>query len=136
MGRWVESTRVERVTAPDALDAEPRAAKRAEAFDAGGGVVRAGRLEAARRPEKPGKRELVEANQPEQLASVLSKLEKVQTDFNDSQSGGIRVSLADLIVLGGCAAIEAAAKQAGHQVKVPFAPGRTDAVGLFFSSVA
>lgn len=68
-----------------------------------------------------------EANQPEELAKVLPMLVKVQSDFNAAQTGGKKVSLADLIVLGGCAAIEAAAKKAGHDVKVPFAPGRTDA---------
>lgn len=68
-----------------------------------------------------------EANSPEELAKILSILEKVQTEFNDSQSGGKKVSLADLIVLGGCAAVEAAAKAAGHDVQVPFTPGRADA---------
>jgi len=68
-----------------------------------------------------------EANRPEELAIVLPKLEKIQADFNSSQSGGKRVSLADLIVLGGCAAIEHAAKKAGQTVQVPFAPGRSDA---------
>ncbi|HLY17338.1 MAG TPA: catalase/peroxidase HPI [Bryobacteraceae bacterium] len=68
-----------------------------------------------------------EVNQPAVLAKVLEKLEAIQKDFNSSQSGGKKVSLADLIVLGGCAAIEAAAKRAGHDVKVPFSPGRTDA---------
>ena len=57
----------------------------------------------------------------------MQTLEKIQQDFNRSQSGGKKVSLADLIVLGGCAAVEEAAKKAGHDVKVPFAPGRTDA---------
>jgi catalase-peroxidase len=66
-------------------------------------------------------------NQPAQLASVLKKLEAVQADFNKTATGGKRVSLADLIVLGGCAAIEQAAKNAGHSVSVPFTPGRTDA---------
>ena len=66
-------------------------------------------------------------NQPAQLAKVLGKLEGIQKAFNDAQSGGKKVSLADLIVLGGCAAIEQAAKKAGHDVQVPFAPGRTDA---------
>ena len=66
-------------------------------------------------------------NQPAELASVLPVLEKVQADFNAAQSGGKKVSLADVIVLGGCAAVEAAAGKAGHDVKVPFAPGRTDA---------
>ena len=68
-----------------------------------------------------------EVNQPAELAKVLSTLEVIQKDFNGAQSGGKKVSLADLIVLGGCAAIEAAAKKAGHAVKVPFSPGRTDA---------
>ncbi len=66
-------------------------------------------------------------NQPEKLAVVLAGLEKVQQDFNGSQSGGKKVSMADLIVLGGCAAIEAAAKKAGNDVTVPFSPGRGDA---------
>ena len=68
-----------------------------------------------------------EVNQPAQLAEVLAKLEAVRKAFNDAQSGGKKVSLADLIVLGGCAAVEAAAKKAGHAVHVPFTPGRTDA---------
>ena len=68
-----------------------------------------------------------EANQPAELAKVLQTLEATQKDFNSAQSGGKKVSLADLIVLGGCAAVEAAAKKAGHDVKVPFSPGRTDA---------
>jgi catalase-peroxidase len=68
-----------------------------------------------------------EVNQPAELAKVLQKLEAIQKDFNGSQSGGKKVSLADLIVLGGCAAVEEAAKKAGHDVKVPFSPGRTDA---------
>jgi catalase-peroxidase len=68
-----------------------------------------------------------EVNQPAQLATVLQKLEHIQKEFNSSQSGGKQVSLADLIVLGGCAAVEAAAKKAGHAVTVPFTPGRTDA---------
>jgi catalase-peroxidase len=68
-----------------------------------------------------------EANQPGQLAKVLTALEGVQKAFNASAAGGKQVSLADLIVLGGCAAIEAAAKAAGHAVTVPFTPGRTDA---------
>ncbi len=68
-----------------------------------------------------------EVNQPAQLAKVLEKLEAIQKEFNAAQSGGKKVSLADLIVLGGCAAVEAAAKKAGHEVKVPFSPGRTDA---------
>jgi catalase-peroxidase len=72
-----------------------------------------------------------EANQPAELAKVLEKLEKIQTEFNGAQANGVRggkkASLADLIVLGGCAAIEEAAKKAGHDVKVPFSPGRTDA---------
>jgi catalase-peroxidase len=68
-----------------------------------------------------------EANQPARLAKVLKALEGVQQAFNASATGGKKVSLADLIVLGGCAAVEAAAKKAGHDVAVPFAPGRTDA---------
>jgi len=68
-----------------------------------------------------------EVNQPAELAKVLAKLEAIQKDFNAAQSGGKKISLADLIVLGGCAAVEAAAKKAGHAVTVPFAPGRTDA---------
>jgi catalase-peroxidase len=66
-------------------------------------------------------------NQPEQLAKVLKTLEGIQTEFNGAQSGGKKVSLADLIVLGGCGAIEQAAKNAGHKVTVPFTPGRMDA---------
>jgi len=68
-----------------------------------------------------------DVNQPAELAKVLAALEAIQKDFNSAQSGKKRVSLADLIVLGGCAAVEAAAKKAGHAVKVPFTPGRTDA---------
>src|SRR5215831_11820644 len=68
-----------------------------------------------------------EVNQPAQLAEVLLTLEAIQKEFNASQSGGKKVSLADLIVLAGCAAIEKAAKGAGHDVEVPFAPGRMDA---------
>ena len=68
-----------------------------------------------------------DVNQPTELANVLQKLEAIQKQFNASQSGGKKVSLADLIVLGGCAAIEKAAKDAGHDVKVPFTPGRMDA---------
>src|SRR6266513_6064666 len=68
-----------------------------------------------------------EVNNPAELATVLQALEQIQQDFNGSQSGGKKVSLADLIVLGGCAAVEQAAKNAGHDVTVPFAPGRTDA---------
>jgi len=66
-------------------------------------------------------------NQPAEMAKVLKKLEEIQQAFNGSQKGGKKVSLADLIVLGGSAAVEAAAKKAGHDVPVPFAPGRTDA---------
>ncbi|HTQ54930.1 MAG TPA: catalase/peroxidase HPI [Bryobacteraceae bacterium] len=68
-----------------------------------------------------------EVNQPAELAKVLATLEAIQKEFNRSQSGGKKVSLADLIVLGGCAAVEEAAKKAGHNVKVPFSPGRADA---------
>jgi len=66
-------------------------------------------------------------NQPAELATVLSTLASIQQDFNAAQTGGKKISLADLIVLGGAAAIEAAAKKGGHEVTVPFAPGRTDA---------
>jgi catalase-peroxidase len=68
-----------------------------------------------------------EVNNPDELATVLRTLEGIQEAFNSSQTGGKRVSLADLIVLGGCAAVELAAKNAGHDVQVPFTPGRTDA---------
>jgi len=68
-----------------------------------------------------------EVNDPASLGKVLQTLEGIQQDFNGSQSGGKKVSLADLIVLGGCAAVEDAARKAGHEVTVPFSPGRTDA---------
>ena len=68
-----------------------------------------------------------EVNQPAQLEKVLAVLEGVRSDFNGAQSGGKKVSMADLIVLGGCAAVEAAAKAGGHDVSVPFTAGRTDA---------
>ncbi len=68
-----------------------------------------------------------EVNNPPQLGKVLETLEGIQKEFNDAQSGNKRVSIADLIVLGGCAGIEQAAKKAGHEVTVPFTPGRTDA---------
>jgi len=68
-----------------------------------------------------------EVNQPMQLATVLQTLEGIQEEFNSAQSGGKKVSIADLIVLGGCAAVEQAAKNVGHDVTVPFTPGRTDA---------
>jgi len=68
-----------------------------------------------------------EVNEPAELATVLESLEGIQAEFNNSQTGGKKISLADLIVLGGCAAVEAAAKAAGHDVRVPFTPGRTDA---------
>ena len=66
-------------------------------------------------------------NQPAQLKTVLQTLERIQKEFNSAQSGGKKVSLADLIVLAGCAGVEQAAKKAGHNVTVPFTPGRTDA---------
>ena len=69
-----------------------------------------------------------EVNKPSELAKVIQTLEEIQEEFNGSQSGGKRVSLADLIVLAGCAAVEAAAKNAGIDVQVPFTPGRTDAL--------
>jgi catalase-peroxidase len=68
-----------------------------------------------------------QVNDPDELAQVLRTLEGIQESFNSSQTGGTKVSLADLIVLGGCAAVEQAAKNAGHDVQVPFTPGRTDA---------
>ncbi len=68
-----------------------------------------------------------EVNDPGELAKALQTLEGIQQDFNSSQSGGTRISLADLIVLAGCAAVEQAAKDGGHEVAVPFTPGRTDA---------
>ncbi|MCF6285681.1 MAG: catalase/peroxidase HPI [Candidatus Hydrogenedentes bacterium] len=68
-----------------------------------------------------------DVNEPAELAKVLQTLEKIQQDFNSAQSGGKKVSLADLIVLGGCAGVEEAAKKAGHDVQVPFSAGRTDA---------
>ncbi|MEH6632423.1 MAG: catalase/peroxidase HPI [Halopseudomonas aestusnigri] len=66
-------------------------------------------------------------NNPAELDCVLQALEKIQSEFNNTQSGGKQISLADVIVLGGCAAVEQAAKNAGHNVQVPFSPGRTDA---------
>jgi len=68
-----------------------------------------------------------EVNNPAELGKVLTTLERIQTEFNNAQTGGKQVSLADVIVLGGCAAVEKAAKDAGHDVQVPFTPGRTDA---------
>lgn len=68
-----------------------------------------------------------EANQPDQLAKVLRTLEDIQSEFNVKQSGGKKISLADLIVLAGCAGVEQAAKNAGHSLTIPFVPGRTDA---------
>jgi catalase-peroxidase len=69
-----------------------------------------------------------EVNQPAELAKALEKLKAIQKEFNGAQKGGKKVSLADLIVLGGCAAVEEAAKKGGHEVKVAFSPGRTDAL--------
>jgi catalase-peroxidase len=68
-----------------------------------------------------------QVNNPAELTRVLGVLEKIQTEFNKAQTGGKKISFADLIVLGGCAGVEEAARKAGHEVKVPFAPGRTDA---------
>ena len=68
-----------------------------------------------------------EVNNPKQLAKVLEKLEGIQKDFNKAQSDGKQVSIADIIVLAGCAGIEKAAMNAGHEIKVPFSPGRADA---------
>lgn len=69
-----------------------------------------------------------EVNNPAQLSKVLETLERIQTDFNQSQKDGKQLSLADLIVLGGCSAVELSAKNAGHHIRVPFTPGRTDAI--------
>ena len=69
-----------------------------------------------------------DVNNPAELGNVLQALEKVQADFNGSQSGNKKISLADIIVLGGCAAVEEAAKNAGHDAQVPFTPGRADAI--------
>jgi len=69
-----------------------------------------------------------EVNQPAKLAKVLNTLEEIQSEFNSTASGGKKVSLADLIVLAGCAGVEQAAKKAGHEVTVPFSPGRMDAL--------
>ena len=69
-----------------------------------------------------------EVNQPSRLASVLETLEGIQKEFNEAHANGKRVSLADVIVLGGCAGVEQAAKNAGHDVTVPFTPGRGDAL--------
>jgi catalase-peroxidase len=66
-------------------------------------------------------------NEPAELSTVLQRLESIQKEFNGAQSGNKRISLADLIVLAGCAAVEDVAKKAGHPVQVPFSPGRTDA---------
>jgi catalase-peroxidase len=68
-----------------------------------------------------------EVNQPDRLDEVLKTLKDIQSEFNGAASGGTKVSLADLIVLAGCAGVEHAAKRAGHDVKVPFTPGRMDA---------
>ena len=68
-----------------------------------------------------------EVNNPPELAKVLKALEDIQSEFNSAHSGGKKISMADMVVLGGCAAVEQAAQKAGHDVKVPFTPGRTDA---------
>ncbi len=80
-----------------------------------------------RSPHPSGPQKDWEVNQPDQLAQVLKTLEKIQEAFNNAQTGNKKVSLADLIVLGGCAAVEQGAKNAGYEITVPFAPGRTDA---------
>jgi len=69
-----------------------------------------------------------DANHPEELAKVLTGLEQIQSDFNTNQANGTRISLADLIILGGCAAVEEAARKGGHEASVPFSPGRSDAI--------
>ena len=80
-----------------------------------------------RRTDPPCAAKQLGGQQPSRTGQSARALEEIQQDFNSSQSGGKKVSLADLIVLGGCAAVEQAAKNAGHDVTVPFAPGRTDA---------
>ena len=107
------------VSIPDLVSTAWNAAASFRGTDKRGGA-NGGRIRLA--PQKDW-----EANEPPRLAKVLKTLQKVQQDFNSSQSGGKKVSLADLIVLGGCAAVEEAARKAGHNVTVPFAPGRTDA---------
>ncbi|MFC7473718.1 catalase/peroxidase HPI [Dankookia sp. GCM10030260] len=107
------------LTIPQLVGAAWAAASTFRGSDKRGGA-NGGRLRLA--PQKDW-----EVNQPAQLATVLAKLEAIQQDFNASAAGGKRVSMADLIVLGGCAAVEQAAKDAGHAVEVPFTPGRTDA---------
>ncbi len=107
------------LSAPELIRTAWAAAASFRGTDKRGGA-NGGRLRLA--PQKDWK-----VNQPEELQKVLPKLEAIQKEFNSSQSGGKKVSLADLIVLGGCAAVEAAAKKGGHDVTVPFAPGRTDA---------
>jgi len=69
----------------------------------------------------------LKVNKPAILQTVLTKLEAIQQELNGAQSGGKKISLADLIVLGGCAAVEAAARKAGHDISVPSSPGRADA---------
>ena len=100
-------------------------------FDGMGFGFELPRLRQARRRERrahsAGSAEGLEGNQPEQLARVLEVLEEIQGEFNGSAAGGKKISLADLIVLGGAAAVEKAAKDAGIETTVPFTPGRTDA---------
>jgi catalase-peroxidase len=107
------------VSIPDLVSTAWNAAASFRGTDKRGGA-NGGRIRLA--PQKDW-----EANEPTRLAKVLKSLEQIQRDFNKSQAGGKKVSLADLIVLGGCAAVEEAARKAGHSVTVPFAPGRTDA---------
>jgi catalase-peroxidase len=107
------------VSIPDLVSTAWNAAASFRGTDKRGGA-NGGRIRLA--PQKDW-----DANEPPRLAKVLKALEKIHQDFNKSQSGGKKVSLADLIVLGGCAAVEEAARKAGHSVTVPFAPGRTDA---------
>jgi catalase-peroxidase len=107
------------VSIPDLVSTAWNAAASFRGTDKRGGA-NGGRIRLA--PQKEW-----DANEPARLAKVLKALEKIQQDFNKSQSGGKKVSLADLIVLGGCAAVEEAARKAGHSITVPFAPGRTDA---------
>jgi catalase-peroxidase len=107
------------VSIPDLVSTAWNAAASFRGTDKRGGA-NGGRIRLA--PQKDW-----DANEPPRLAKVLKALEKIHQDFNKSPAGGKKVSLADLIVLGGCAAVEEAARKAGHSVTIPFAPGRTDA---------
>jgi len=107
------------ITVPDLVSTAWASAATFRGSDKRGGA-NGGRIRLAPQKDWP-------VNQPERLAGVLDRLAVIQREFNSSRRDGTRVSLADLIVLGGCAAVEKAARDAGHDVTVPFAPGRTDA---------